>query len=58
VEGVAVKARDRGDKRACECCGTKTMFVFEVTGKRGGHVRWADACVQCGEQPALTGKLK
>jgi len=58
VEGVAVKARDRGDKRPCELCSTKTLFVFEVTGKRGAHKRWADVCVPCGEHPALTGKLK
>jgi hypothetical protein len=33
------------------------MFQYEVLGVRGGHVRWADACCACGEQPAMTAGL-
>lgn len=52
-----MRARESGDKRPCELCKTKTMFQFDVRGRRGGHIRYADVCWRCGEQPALTGPL-
>ena len=53
-----MKARDRGSKRPCELCGASTMFVFEVRGPRGAHLRWADVCPACGEEPDKTKGLK
>jgi hypothetical protein len=41
-----------GSKRPCRYCGESTLFVREVVGPRGGHVRWEDCCVDCGERPA------
>lgn len=52
-----MKSRDHGDKRKCELCTAPTMFVFSVRTPRGRHVRFADVCVGCGEQPVLTSKL-
>lgn len=52
-----MRSRDGGSKHACEICKTLTMFVFDVKTPRGRHVRFADTCVTCGEQPALTALL-
>lgn len=53
-----MRARETGVRKPCEICKTPTMFQFEIVGPKGGHIRWADVCVHCGEQPALTAKLK
>ena len=52
-----MRSRDSGSKRPCELCKTPTVFVFDVKTPRGRHVRFADVCVPCGEQPALTKNL-
>lgn len=52
-----MRAREHGNKRPCELCKRPTMFQHEVVGARGAHVRWADACVACGEQTAKTAAL-
>ena len=53
-----MRSRQAGDKKPCELCKTPTLFQYDVRGPRGGHIRYADICWACGEQPDLTRTLK
>jgi hypothetical protein len=44
--------RSTGRLDSCAHCRTRTTFQREVTGPRGGHLRWEPCCVRCGEDPA------
>lgn len=41
-----------GKKRPCRYCETPTLFERAVVGPKGGHIRWEDCCVACGENAA------
>lgn len=52
-----MRSHERG-RKPCHYCAAATTFELELTGPRGGHLRWVPCCTDCGERPSRRMQLE